>query len=104
MYITIGNEIDVETDLDAGIIQLIMDVEGYKPPVPAPACCNPSSPAFSDPGCGSEFDDVKFRLVVNGHIIDLPSEVNDKIYDALEVIIEKNLDEVMESKQEDWNV
>ena len=104
MYVTIGNEIDVETDLDAGIIQLIMDVEGYRPGVDPIPCSNPDSPHFSDPGCGSEFDEIKFRLVVNGHIIDLPSEVNDKIYDALEVIIEKNLDEVMESKQEDWNV
>ena len=99
MYVTIGNEIDVETDLDAGIIQLIMDVYGYKPPVPAPECSNPSSPAFADPGCGSEFDEIKFRLVVNGHIIDLPSEINDKIYDALEIIIDSKLDDVMYAKQ-----
>jgi len=99
MYETIGNEIDVETDLDAGIIQLIMDVEGYKPGVDPIPCSNPSSHNFSDPGCGSEFDDVKFRLVVNGQIITLPSEVNDKIYEALENIIDSKLDDVMYAKQ-----
>ena len=99
MYVTIGNEIDVETDLDAGIIQLIMDVEGYKPGVDPIPCSNPSSHNFSDPGCGSEFDVVKFRLVVNGQIIILPPKVNDKIYEALENIIDSKLDDVMEAKQ-----
>ena len=46
MYETIGNEIDVETDLDAGIIQLIMDVEGYTPGVQPIPCSNPDSPHF----------------------------------------------------------
>jgi len=100
MYETIGNEIDVETDLDAGIIQLIMDVEGYKPGVQPIPCSNPDSPHFSDPGCGSEFDDVKFSLVVNGRVITLPSEVNNKIYAALENIIDSKLDDVMNKKAE----
>ena len=104
MYVTIGNEIDVEADLDTDIIQLIMDVEGYRPGVDPIPCSNPDSPHFSDPGCGSEFDDVKFRLVVNGQIITLTAEVNDKIYEALENIIDSKLDDVMYEKQEDWNV
>lgn len=103
MYECIGNEIDVESDLDAGIIQLIMEVDGYKPGVDPIPCSNPNSHHFSDPGEGSSFNDVSFKIIVNGHVIILPAEVTDKLYDALECVIDNKLDEVMEAKLNYYN-
>lgn len=84
---------DLEIEIFAG-----MTVEDYNPGYEAPACNNPSSPLFSDPGCGSEYNDIKFHIVVNGTYIELPAETNSKIYDALEIVFDSKLDDAIYKK------
>jgi len=87
-------DLDIETNLETPV-KLIMTVHGYNHGTPAPACSNPDSPRFSDPGCPPEFDDVSFVIIVNDRAIELPDEIVDKIYDALENVIDAKLDDAI---------
>lgn len=53
---------------------IIIEITHYKPGRPAPACSNPSSPAYSDPGDDVEVEFKMFLMDDDGEII---REIND---------------------------
>lgn len=70
MKFTTTVEIEIEVDAD------------YTPGRPAPACSNPSSPAFSDTGDASEIEVIEMYLVNGKKKIKIPVDICDVICDT----------------------
>ena len=73
---------------------LFIDVTHYRPARPAPACSNPSDPAYSDPGDDLEFEFVIYLLTKEGEKKELPEE--------LDFLYEYIYDEVLEDYEEKY--
>ena len=68
-----------------------LEITGYTPSRPAPACSNPSSPIFSDDGDPAEFEEIKAVLNIAGKLeIELTEDQADAIYDVFCVQIERD--------------
>ena len=97
----ITGTIETEEELENGDVLLVSWVYAYNPGRPAPACSNPSSPLFGDPGDPEEFELDKPLIVCatneDGYVIPINdmhrewldeltsksgSELEDRIYEA----------------------
>ena len=69
-------------------LELIVDVIDYTPARPAPACSNPSDPAYADPGDPAEIEFVLYLQDEDGKMHIIP--------DSLCVIYEMLYDWILE--------
>ena len=67
-----------------------LELEGYVPSRPAPACSNPSSPLFSDPGDAADYERAEAVIIVGNREIILTEDQAEAIYEALELSIERD--------------
>lgn len=79
-------------DLDI-VIDGRVEITDAEPGCPAPACSNPSSPKFSDPGIGLNYNISKIILVINNTEIEIDEETFEKICQALDVRIANKIKE-----------
>lgn len=63
--------------------ELRFEITDFTPGRPAPACSNPSSPRFSDPGDPMEFN-TKIILTVNSKEIEITGEAYEAIMEAVD--------------------
>lgn len=91
---------DTEIDLEFSV-----HVIGFTPERPAPACSNPSSPRFADPGDPAEYEDIKFflkfekEIYKNGKFIKEEKNIEITDSDIIEFLSEKIDDEIQEQYQ-----
>jgi len=82
-------KVDVNIDLS-----LIVEVTHYKPARPAPACSNPSDPAYADSGDPCELEYVLWLVDSHGNKNLIPDEM-EIMYD---MVFDSVLEEVEERK------
>ena len=110
---------DIKVNLEEARVYLRVYLENFEPGRPAPACSNPDSPLFSDPGDDPEWDSMQVVLVFTKKTqkmnpitndfdeeileteIDLPEEAYDAFEEAyLQDVIE---DAIAQYEQEMWD-
>ena len=83
-----------------------IDVEyTHTPERPAPPCCNPDSPAFSDPGDPEEFEIDKASYKHNGVVVDMTPliDASDELREELEQIALDTLRDAPVDDRESWD-
>jgi hypothetical protein len=61
-------------------VKLVVRVDHYSPARPAPACDNPSDPAYSDPGDSEEIEFTMFLKSTDGTLTEATDQ---SLYDAV---------------------
>ena len=74
--------------------ELRFEITDFTPGRPAPACSNPSSPAYSDPGDPMEFDVAKIILTVNNVEIEVTGETREAILEAVDCRLENKVENI----------
>ncbi|HUU86385.1 MAG TPA: hypothetical protein VMX17_01360 [Candidatus Glassbacteria bacterium] len=77
-------------------IGLLVEITYYLPDRPAPACSNPSSPAYSDPGDDAELEFVLYTIDGKGKKKEIPEEFHflyETLYDEIFEKVEEIKDE-----------
>ena len=82
-----GEELDVFPEIR-------FEISNFSPGRPAPACSNPSSPAYSDPGDPMEFDVAKIILTVNNVEIEVTGETREAILEAVDCRLENKVENI----------
>jgi len=74
-------------------IGLLVEITHYLPERQAPACSNPSSPAYSDPGDDAELEFLLYTVNIKGEKKEIPEEFHflyaalyDEIFEKVEEI------------------
>lgn len=89
--------INFEIELDNNF-SLDIQVEGFKPARPAPACSNPDSPLYSDSGDCAEWEEMEIRIKFTTDnnpfksgtkifFIDIDEATQEEIFDKYEIEI-----------------
>ena len=82
--------------------ELRFEITDFTPGRPAPACSNPSSPRFSDPGDPMEFN-TRIILTVNSKEIEITGEAYDAIMEAVDCRLENKVENIAAmAVQEAW--
>ena len=77
-------------------IELRVEITHYSEERPAPACSNPSSPAYSDPGDDAELEFLLYTIDDKGEKKEIPEEFHflyEDLYDDVSEEVEKIKDE-----------
>ena len=86
---------DLEFTIEKTDFDIEVEVKGYVPPRPAPACSNPSSPLFSDSGDDAEYEKLSAWLILRGHKIKFTKALyeafEDELWDTIQEEFEDSL-------------
>lgn len=73
--------------------ELRFEITDFTPGRPAPACSNPSSPRFSDPGDPMEYN-TRIILTVNSKEIEITGEAYDAIMEAVDCRLDNKVENI----------
>lgn len=74
--------------------EIRFEITNFRPARLAPACSNPSSAAFSDPGDPAEYDVEKVILTINGKEIEITGDAKDAIIEAVDCRLDNKIENI----------
>lgn len=74
--------------------EIRFEITDFNPGRPAPACSNPSSLAFSDPGDPMEYEIDRVVLTVNSTEIEITGDARDRILEAVGIRLENKIENI----------